>query len=224
MSGDEPHIKFAVLATDVVLFRIYEGRLQVLMIPVNRPPHFVDMIGMPGGLIAPEETAKEAAIRIVENKTGVQTKNLYIEQLYTFSDVDRDPRNRVVAVAYIALMRSDSDVALTGGAQWVDIASVDSLAYDHNKMLDVAVERLQSKVLYTNVIQYLLPKQFTLTELQDAYELVTGSEFDKRNFRKKILATDIVSPTGQKKASGAHRPAELYTFASADVQVVPLFG
>ena len=214
------HIKFAVLAADVALFTIKEGRLLVRLIRVKRPPHYPNNPGLPGGLLHPKDTADEAAVAHVEEKAHIDMSKAYIEQLYTFSEVDRDPRGRVVAVAYSAYVPweklSDAERADTPDSWWAPVAATKKLAYDHDEILAAAVERLRSRAAYTTLIQKLMPKEFTLTELEQAYESVVATQLDKRNFRKKILKLGVLSPLPHKKA-GRFRPAQLYKFASPKV-------
>ena len=216
-------LRFAILAADVVLFALREGQLLVRLIPINRPPHFKNMRGLPGGLLQPDETAHETALRQVKQKAHVDPKKVHVEQLYTFSALDRDKRGRVVAVAYLGLVPWESLTELeradTEGCFWVPVKSAKRLAYDHDEILSVAVARLRSRVSYTTLIQKLMPKEFTLTELEQAYEAVVGQDLDKRNFRKKILKLGIVAPLPHKKA-GKFRPAQLYKFASSKIDEI----
>jgi 8-oxo-dGTP diphosphatase len=220
----KPHdLKFAVIASDVCLFTVVSGELKVLLTPVNRPPYFSNMLGLPGGLVHPAETAEEAALRIAEKKGGIDLSDQYVEQLYTFSRLDRDPRGRVVAVAYLVLVpphlaRNNEEL----GARWVGIKHVPHLAYDHDEILRAARERLRTKLGYTNAAYSLLPSEFTMGELQGLYECVLGRTFDKRNFRKKIAGLGIVKSTGKKRTQGASRPAELFRFAKRSLQVVEI--
>jgi 8-oxo-dGTP diphosphatase len=213
---------FAVLAADSVVFTMRDGELLVRLIPVNRPPHFIDSEGLPGGLLLPTENAEEAARRHIGDKTLLHTANLHFEQLYTFSDVDRDPRGRVVAVAYSAYVSWDTltpeEQRDTTDTWWKSVRDVHGLAYDHDAVLSCACERLRSRVRYTTLISRLMPKEFTLTELETAYESVLGTDLDKRNFRKKILKLNILTETPRMKTGGRFRPARLYRFASQDVK------
>lgn len=217
-------LHFAVLATDTVVLTVHEGKLLVRLIKVDRPPFFVNMQGHPGGLIDPKETAEEAAKRHVEHKAGVVASKLYVEQLYTFSGVDRDPRGRVVAVSYLALVPwgklSKEEQSETASSWWVPVSEVSSLAYDHLEMLALALKRLRSRITYTTVIAKFLPKEFTLTEMETAYEIILGAPLDKRNFRKKVLKLDIIAPLKGKFTAGRSRPAQLYMFASAEVKEI----
>lgn len=221
-----PSLKFAVLAADVALFTLRNDELHVRLIAVDRPPHFVNMKGLPGGLLQPEETAPEAAERQIRMKAGVQPKKAYLEQLYTFSRVDRDKRGRVVAVGYIALVPwdtlSDGERADSRDAFWQKVSTVKRLAYDHDEILEMALHRLRSRAHYTTIIQKLMPKEFTLTELEKAYETVAGKTLDKRNFRKKILKLGIVTPLPHKKSGGRFRPAQLYKFAKSSVDEIEI--
>ncbi|MEI8339180.1 MAG: NUDIX domain-containing protein [bacterium] len=207
-------LHFAVLATDVVVFTISDGELKVLLTEINLPPHYVNTFGIPGGLILPNETAEDSVLRHIQNKIGIKVD--YIEQLYTFSSVDRDPRGRVVSVAYFALVPGSSidKNTLIEKISLRSIKKIPQLAYDHNQMIEKGIERLKAKLGYTTIIRYLLPTKFTLSELQSAYEIIFGKSYDKRNFRKKILELGILKNTNIQKRDGAHRPADLYSFSA----------
>lgn len=213
--------RFAALATDIVVFGFVDGVLHALISTVNRPPHYVNIPGFLGGMITKDETAREACVRILNEKGGLT--DVYLEQLYTFSAVERDKRNRVVSVAYLGLVRPD--IAATYNhqdAMFVPITKLKKLAYDHDEMLRVALTRLQGKLSYTTIAQFLLPRHFTLSELQTVYEVVLKKEFDKRNFRKKILALNIVRDTGLVQEGVKNRPAALYRFTNKKVTELPL--
>ncbi len=217
-----PHIRFAVLATDVICFRIIDGVLHVLLGRVIAEHADKGKWAHIGGIILPHETAEDAISRLLLQKACVH--NLYVEQVYTFSAVDRDPRGRVVSVAYLALAGQDPVGPGTPMTeiQWCPIHKVPKLAYDHNEMLQVALDRLRSKLEYTNIAQHLLSKEFTLSELQHVYEIVIGSDMDKRNFRKKILSTGLIEDTGKVAKRGVMRPAALYSFTSKKQKVVQI--
>lgn len=225
-NGPSDALRFAVLATDVVLFSVRNRQLLVRLVRVNRPPYFSNALGLPGGLIDPKETAEEAARRLLEEKAAIAAEKPYVEQLYTFSKVDRDPRGRVVAVAYLTLVpweelspeeQDDSEEAF-----WCPISRVKKLAYDHNEILQVALERLRSRATYTTLLAKLMPKVFTLTELESAYATLLGTLLDKRNFRKKILKLRILKVLPHKRKAGAFRPAQLYSFASQNVEQIEI--
>ncbi len=215
-----PH-RFAAMAVDTVVFGNSDGILMVLVAPVNRPPHYVDILGFPGGLIAADENADEASVRILSTKAALE--GVYLEQLYTFSEVKRDKRNRVVSVAYLGLIRPDVLTTYTHTeAAFVPVKGLSGLAYDHDAMLQVALKRLRAKCSYTTIAQHLLPRHFTLSELQAVYELVGNEIFDKRNFRKKILALNILKETGRMQEGVKNRPAALYEFRSKKVEELAL--
>ena len=215
------HLKFAILASDVALFTLKEDALYVRMMRVNRPPHFHNAPGLLGGLILPKETAEEATERLVEAKGGIRASRIYIEQLATFSAINRDPRGRVIAVAYMALASWESlspeEQKDTLALWWQPLSKVPRLAYDHNEILRTARERLCAKSQYTSIVQKLLPKTFTLSELERAEELLAGRPIDKRNFRKKLAKLGLLTPTGERTEGSAHRPAALYRFKSQTV-------
>jgi 8-oxo-dGTP diphosphatase len=217
------NIRFAAVAVDIVIFGIDDGVLKTLLIDIERHPHYVDMFGFPGGLIGSTETAEDAVERHLKEKTGL--KDIFTEQLYTFSAVERDKRNRVVSIAYYGLVPSKVIATHTHQhTHWVPVADIKELAYDHNEILAMAHARLDGKLAYTNVAQFMLPKYFTLTELQSVYEIVIGKEFDKRNFRKKILALDIVEETGEKQEGVKNRPATLYKATTKKIVEIALFA
>lgn len=206
-------LRFAAMAVDAVVFGIVDKKLQVLVQNVNRPPHYVNVPGFPGGLIAATETAEIAVARHLQDK--VQLMTVYTEQLYTFSALDRDKRNRVISVAYLGcVVPAVIESYAVTDAKWVPVSTVKKLAYDHGAMYDLAIARLRGKLSYTTIAQFLLPKSFTLTELQTVYEVVLNKTLDKRNFRKKILALNCLTETGNLQAGVQNRPAALYTFTS----------
>lgn len=215
-------LKFAVLATDVVCFRIIDRRLSVLLGKVTTVPAFAGKWALIGGLILPNETADQSVERHLSDKAGIV--NVFKEQLYTFSDINRDPRGRVVSVAYMALASKNVQNISKARIEtkWTPADNLPKLAYDHNKIIDYGVERLRAKIKYTNIAQYLLPEEFTLSELQTVYETVTGKRLDKRNFRKKILASGILNDTKLTRKQGVMRPAALYEFSSKKIITIDL--
>ncbi len=225
-AGHSPTLKFAVLATDTAIFTLRGGELLVRTCHVVRPPFFPDNYALPGGLIHPEENAEEAVKREVLEKAQLNPANLHIEQLATFSDIDRDPRGRVVAVAYLALVPwnklSEEEQKDTPEAQWIRVNDARNLAYDHDEILKVALKRLQSKISYTTIIQKVLPASFTLSELEQAYTSILKKPIDKRNFRKKILKLKILKPLKEKRSGGAFRPAQLYSFSSSHIEEISM--
>jgi 8-oxo-dGTP diphosphatase len=192
----------------------YDGqRLRVLLIERAAEP-FAGHWALPGGFVHIDESVDAAALRELEEETGVT--RLYLEQLYTFGELGRDPRERVVTVAYYALVKlADHAVrAATDAkrAEWFAIEELPELAFDHDRITSTALERLRAKIRYRPVGFELLAKKFTLTELQRLYEAVLGRELDKRNFRKKILAMDLLEELDEFEQSVARRAARLYRF------------
>jgi 8-oxo-dGTP diphosphatase len=224
---DPEHLRFAVLAADAAIFTLRDGTLLVRMTKIDRPPHYPGDKGLPGGLIHPKETAEEAVVRLGAEKAGINLSKSHVEQLYTFSKIDRDPRGRVVAVGYLALIPwenlSTGERADTSEHWWADPRGLHGLAYDHDEMLHTALTRLRSRITYTTLISKLMPKEFTLTELEKTYETLLGEDLDKRNFRKKILKLKILKTLPHKKSSGPFRPAQLYGFASSTISNIEVF-
>lgn len=213
-------MRFAAIAVDAAVFSIIDETLHVLVDPVNRPPHYVNVDGFLGGIIQAHETAEAALTRMLKEKASLS--KLYFEQLYTFSEVNRDKRNRVISVAYFGLVRPDVAENYTHPtARFVPVKGISKLAYDHAAILDAALTRLKGKLSYTTIAQYLLPTHFTLTELQSVYEIVLGHELDKRNFRKKILSLGIIKDTGRMQEGVKNRPAALYAFTSSKLEELP---
>jgi 8-oxo-dGTP diphosphatase len=210
-------------AVDSAIFTVKDGKLMVLLIEMTKKP-YEGFWALPGGLIEQKETTLEAAVRILEESTGV--KNVYLEQLGTFDAIDRDPFARTISVAHIALV-PEKDVALQIGekyadVRWWSIEKLPELAYDHKHIAHVALDRLRAKLEYTNIVWSLLPKEFTLTNLQAVYEIILGTEIDKRNFRRKILALKLLEDTGRLQAGEANRPAKLYRFKQRKLQYIDI--
>lgn len=212
---------FAILATDVVLFTLKDGVLLVRLIPVNIEPFFKNLLGLPGGLLAPDETAEQAVVRQVEYKAKISADKIYMEQLFTFSDIKRDPRGRVVSVAYLALVPweslSDEEKRDTSESYWKPVQTIKKLAYDHNKIIEMALARFVSKITYTTLISKIMPREFTLTELENTYQSFVKKNIDKRNFRKKILRLKLVKPLSKERRGLKQRPAKLYSFTSQKI-------
>lgn len=202
------------LTVDCVVFGVDEAQLEVLLIRRGAPP-FEGCWALPGGFVDEAETVEEAARRELQEETGLS--DVYLEQLATFSRVDRDPRARVVSVAHIALVRRGSKRPMAASdaaaAEWVALADVRELAFDHAEILAAALTRLRSKITYQPLVFELLPARFTLSALQRYYELILERPLDKRNFRKKVLALGIIEELKELVVSGAGRPARLYRFS-----------
>ncbi|MBN1438004.1 MAG: NUDIX hydrolase [Anaerolineales bacterium] len=201
------------VAVDVVIFRLEQDALKVLLIRRAFAPHRGKW-ALPGGFVGIGESLEDAALREMEEETGV--RDVYLEQLYTFGDPGRDPRGRVVTVAYFALLSKDVEVRPgeeAARAAWHPVDRVPELAFDHADILAYALRRLRYKLEYSAVGFELLPDEFTLSELQKAYETVLAEKLDKRNFRSRILEAGILASTRRyRTAPGQGRPARLYRY------------
>jgi 8-oxo-dGTP diphosphatase len=201
------------VAVDLAIFTVQESRLELLLIRMKREP-FTGKWALPGGRIRGDETVEQAAARELHEKAGL--RDVYLEQLYTFGGLGRDPRERVVTVAYYALAKlSDHRIrAATDamGVGWFALDDLPKLAFDHDQIVGRAHERLRGKVRYAPVGFELLPPRFSLTQLQRLYEIILGTDLDKRNFRKKILGMDFLVALDEVQKDVAHRAARLYRF------------
>ena len=202
------------VTVDIVIFTIEAGVLKVLLIKRAIPP-FEGQFAIPGGFVHEDEDLDKAALRELKEETGVT--DVYLEQLYSFGDPQRDPRRRVITVAYFALISPDRKLMAGSdavAAAWYPIDQLPPLAFDHATILDYALERLRNKLEYTTVGFQLLPEKFTLTELQAVYEAILGKKLDKRNFRRKMSLLKILKPLREHRRGG-QRPAQLYRFVAA---------
>jgi len=205
---DYPH---PAVTVDIVVFTIAEHRLQVLLVKRSAWPH-AGKWALPGGFVGIDESLKRAAWRELREETGVNAAHL--EQLGAFGRPDRDPRERVITVAYIALLPADrlrieagSDA---GDAGLFPVEELPELAFDHARIVDHAQARLRDRLGVADIARRLMPASFTLAELQAACEAVLSTPIDKRNFRKKVAALGLLEESGNARRDGAHRPAKLY--------------
>lgn len=201
------------LTVDCVVFGLDDDDIKVLLIQRGLEP-FAGQWALPGGFVRMNESLDDAARRELAEETGAS--NVFLEQLYSFGRPDRDPRDRVVTVAYFALVKLSSQTIQAAtdarNAAWFGLDDLPSLAFDHEEILQVAHQRLVGKVRYQPIGFELLPAKFTLTQLQRLYEIVLDRDLDKRNFRKKILGMDILKETDEIEQDVAHRAARLYKF------------
>ena len=199
------------VTADVALFTILQERLQVLLIQRGGAP-FAGSWALPGGFVEPQECLEDCALRELVEETGVS--GVYLEQLYTFGKPDRDPRERVISVAYYGLASMPTVDAKAGSdaaqVAWFEVDQLPQLAFDHAEIIAKARERLRAKLDYSTIAFQFMPKKFTLSELQGVYQTILGESIDKRNFRKRISTLDLVKPTGDQRRDGKHRPAALY--------------
>jgi len=203
------------VTVDIVIFTIRKRKLEVLLIQRGQEP-YKDKWAIPGGFIRLSEDLDEAAKRVLYEKTHV--KDVYLEQLYTFGDPYRYPNARVITVSYFALIRSD-DLKLEAEKglniqqiNWHSVYALPELAFDHKDILGYAIKRLRERLEYTPVAFQLLPKKFTLTQLQKTYEVILNTDLDKRNFRKKMISLEILNEYEEFTKASSKRPARLYGF------------
>lgn len=218
MNTKSDRFKRPSVAVDVLIFTVSGKKLKIILVKRGVDP-FRGIWALPGGFVGIDESLETAAKRELMQETGVQ--DIYLEQLYTFGDPDRDPRERVITAAYFALIPSEriklhatTDVT---DAAWFSVDDLPKLAFDHKKIINLGIERLKSKIGYSNIVYGLLPNKFRLSELQGVYEVILGQVLDKRNFRKRMLSLGLLKTTGEKEIEGAHRPAMLYQFKRKEV-------
>lgn len=216
------------VAVDVAILSVVDGRLEVALVERTEHPH-KGCWALPGGFVRMDESLDRAAERVLGQKAGLT--DVYLEQLYTFGAPDRDPRTRVISVAYYALVdparlaREDTDglvfgrIAVpwqgeTGGPVEVRDRSRRKLplAFDHADILGMAVKRIRGKLDYTPIGFQLLPETFTLRRLQAVHETILGRTQNKDSFRRRMLASGLLEATGERETQVGHRPAELYRF------------
>lgn len=201
------------VTVDCVVLGLDTDDLKVLLIKRGLEP-FAGAWALPGGFVQLDETLDDAARRELAEETGI--KDVFLEQLYTFGEPARDPRGRVITIAYYALAKlSDFQVAAAtdaAAAAWHPLSALPPLAFDHAAIIETAVLRLRGKVRYAPIGFELLPPRFTLTQLQRLYEIILERPLDKRNFRKKLLSLDIVVETDEVQRGVRHRAARLYRF------------
>jgi 8-oxo-dGTP diphosphatase len=200
------------VTVDCVIFRLApdSGRLQTLLIQRDKAP-FQGCWALPGGFVEMDESLDTAAARELGEETGLAA--LYLEQLYTYGAPGRDPRGRVISVAYFALL--STDIQVTAGsdaraAQWFDTSECSEIAFDHSQIIERALERLRAKVRYAPLIFSLMPPKFTIADLQRVYESVTGLKPDARHFRRKVEGLGVLASAGSRPTG--RRPATLYRF------------
>lgn len=219
------------VTVDMVVFTVVDLDLKVLLIERGVPP-FEGEWALPGGFVRvgngvdeQGEAVDDAAVRELQEETGLSPQDVFLEQLYTFGGAGRDPRGRVISVAYYALVPADRVPRVKAGddavdATWVSVSRLDrvELAFDHGEIIDVAVERIAGKIEYDlRLAMSLVPRSFTKAELRRVFEVVTGNDYDKSNFNKRFnrMSEDgvIIDAPGKRAAAGPGRPAHLYAFA-----------
>jgi 8-oxo-dGTP diphosphatase len=214
---EKQNIKIAV---DAIVFGYQNNQLFVLLIQQKFGTE-TSYWALPGGLVQNQESLHDAVTRELKEETNVEVN--YLEQLFTFGDnINRDPRNRVISVAYFALVdsskleiRADSDAEIV---QWFAVDKIPNLAFDHNSMIENAINRLKSKLSYQPIGFDLLPKKFLFSDLENLYCTILGKEIDRRNFRKKMLSFGIIEETNQFSPIRTGRPAKLFQFNNIKYQ------
>ncbi|KQC02358.1 NUDIX domain-containing protein [Pedobacter sp. Hv1] len=205
----------SAVSIDCVLFGFDGGELKILLIERNEEP-FKDWWALPGNLVGEDESVDQSASRILHELTGLS--DVYMEQYYTFGEVNRHPQGRVITVAYYAMLRLGGDKALkpltnyAKKAQWINVSELPKLAFDHQHIFDKGLEKVKRRIKHLPIAFELLPEKFTLTQVQNVYELILGKKLDKRNFRKKILSFGVLKELDEKQKGVSFRAATLYKF------------
>lgn len=201
------------LSVDAVVFGYEEGNISVLLIKRKFDP-FKGQWAIPGGFVENDESLEDAVERELFEETGIKIN--YLEQLYTFGKPNRDPRGRIVSIAYFGLVRPNAFklYASTDAeqAQWFNINDLPKLSFDHKEILESAIERLQGKITYEPIGFELLDKKFPFSDLEKLYTTLLGREIDRRNFRKKIVGLNVLDELDEKLSKGSGRPANLFQF------------
>lgn len=205
---------YNILESLASIFTIDKGEVKVLLIRKRSEPYKGYWI-LPGGIVSNEETIEENIKNSIDEKLGL--KDLYLEQTLVCSDVKRDPDSRIIAIVYLGLIdnvsslfkRKDRSEIETA---WFNINDIPKMAYDHATILNQNIERLRRKIVNSNILKILFPSDFTLPELQHAYEQILNRTLDRRNFRKKFISLGMIEDTGDTNVGGNGRPAKLYCF------------
>jgi len=212
-------------SVDNIIFGYDHSDLKVLLIKRGGEP-FLGMWALPGDKVKLDETLDHAALRILDELTGV--KDVYLDQVYTFGEIERHPEGRVITIAYYSLINI-KDVVLRPDSfaeevAWKPIGSIENLAFDHQKIMNTCLQRLKQDIKLRPIGFELLPYKFTLTELQRLYEVILDQDLDKRNFRKKILSMNLLKTDHEYQSGVSHRPAKLYTFDAVKYEAAKKTG
>lgn len=208
------------------LFTVKEGEVKVLLVQRSNKP-YTDKWMLPSGAVYNNEDCETAIKREMLEKTGIE--GIYVEQFHTFSNPNRSPLMRMIAVGYIGIVNGDNikiktKTEKTQNSAWFNLRDVpEDLAYDHREILLEAIEKIKHKIMRSTIVKSLLPKYFTLPELQKVYEAILDKKFDRRNFRKKFLTLDLIENTGLTQPIKGHRPANLYKFVTKGEYDIEIF-
>lgn len=193
------------IAIDPVIFTIHEGKLKVLLHDREKEP-FKDAKELPGGLLLPDETAEESLKRKLKELVGHE--NLFFKQFNTFTEPNRDPRERTISIGFVTLI---NETKIKEFVSWHDYETIKNPAFDHKKIIETARKYLKENT-DPSIVMHFMPKNFPLNKLQEVYELLEEKKYDNRNFRKKMISSGIVEETDQLEQSVSHRPAKLFKF------------
>ncbi len=217
MKYDKPY-RPPVVTVDVVIFNTINDKLTVLLTKRANEP-FKDEWSLPGGYSPADKTSLESLKEVSLRKAGVNIDDLkYIEQLYTFDSLGRDPRGHAISITYFGCGNELSLAKANQESEFVEINKIPKLAYDHQNIIKMAIKKISNQLSYTNIAASLLPDLFTFSQLQNIYQIILDQELDKRNFRKKILKQGILEETEKVWSDGAHRPAKMYSFKDKIVE------
>lgn len=208
----ESHDRLFV-SVDCIVFGLNGNELQLLLIKRDFEPH-KGQLSLMGGFVKADESVDDAARRVLKDLTGLE--GVYMNQVGTFGEVERDPGQRVVSVAYSALLNFpdiDHETVRAHNAHWVSIDEIPKLCFDHNKMIEKAIVKLGQKFRVEPLVFNLLPDRFTLTQLQQLYEVMLGTKIDKRNFRRRALENSCIVPTDMVDKHNSRRGARLYVYS-----------
>lgn len=215
MRLNEPLYKNIGIHVICSLFTVDKGEVKILLIKRKNEP-YKNMWSLVGGALYNNETVEDGLKREIYEKTGLKNISLYLSNVE--SEINRSPIKRMVAINYIGIIDKKNsilkDTEKTSNADWFNLDNVDKLAYDHNKILNISRENLKKLVVSSTVLKSLFPSGFTMPELQKTYESILNKEFDRRNFRKKILALGLIKETNKTEIFNGKKPAKIYEFSN----------
>ena len=216
VSEEFKNIQLPAVAVDIILFTIKDNDLKVALIKRDEDP-YNGSHALPGRFVRYTEKIEDTAKKCLVLKAGINPDKVYLEQLYTFGqNLKRDTRIRTITIIYLGIITEKALSVENTKLNWHSCRNLPELAFDHRQIIEYAVERLKNKIIWCDYAFCFLAEEFTLTELQQVYEIILDKELDKRNFRKKILEQGLLSKTQKKKCDGIHRPAAIYTFKKSE--------